>query len=156
MTRVKKVQTERFTLPLFGLCCCCCFSRYIEQGRGLKTGGTRRKNPVFFFFLSLCFLKSSPLERLPLLFSDLSISLGPGRCAGGAFLAQLVVQVSREAPLSPSLFAPPSPPPGPGALSSVCGGVSPAPPVLSLSWSIKRRRTHAGCLKSPPTLPSGW
>lgn len=28
--------------------------------------------------------------------------------------------------------------------------------VLSLSRSIKRRRTHAGRLKSPPTLPYGW
>lgn len=49
-----------------------------------------------------------------------------------------------------------SPPSGPVELSSVCGGVSPVPPVLSLSRSIKRRRTHAGCLKSPPTLPYGW
>lgn len=46
--------------------------------------------------------------------------------------------------------------PDPDELSSVCGGVSPVPPVLSLSRSIKRRRTHAGCLKSPPTLPYGW
>lgn len=56
--------------------------------------------------------------------------------------------------LSPSV-SPPPPPSGPVELSSVCGGVSPVPPVLSLSRSIKRRRTHAGCLKSPPTLPMG-
>lgn len=48
------------------------------------------------------------------------------------------------------------PPSGPMELSSVCGGVSPVPPVLALSRSIKRRRTHAGRLKSPPTLPYGW
>lgn len=39
---------------------------------------------------------------------------------------------------------------------SVCGGVSSVPPVLSHFRSIKRRRTHAGCLKSPLTLPYGW
>lgn len=59
-------------------------------------------------------------------------------------------------PLSVSLYLLyPPPPSGPVKLSSVCGGVSPVPPVLSLSRSIKRR-THAGCLKSPPTLPYGW
>lgn len=47
-------------------------------------------------------------------------------------------------------------PPSQAQLSGVCGGVSPVPPVLSLSRSIKRRRTHAGRLKSPPTLPYGW
>lgn len=57
---------------------------------------------------------------------------------------------------SPSLFPTFLPPSGPIELSSVCGGVSPVPPVLSLSRSIKRRRTHAGCLKSPQTLPYGW
>lgn len=56
----------------------------------------------------------------------------------------------------PLYFLHSPPPSGPVEPSSVCGGVSPVPPVLSLSRSIKRRRTHAGCLKSPPTLPYGW
>lgn len=72
----------------------------------------------------------------------------------------LILQVSRlfPFPLDFMLLGFPFPlyPPSQAQLSSVCGGVSPVPPVLSLSRSIKRRRTHAGRLKSPPTLPYGW
>lgn len=76
----------------------------------------------------------------------------------------LILQVSRSFlfPLDfmllgfPFPLYPPPPTPSQAQLSGVCGGVSPVPPVLSLSRSIKRRRTHAGRLKSPPTLPYGW
>lgn len=90
-----------------------------------------RIKPYFFLISSSCFTHTP---------ADFAHSIS------SAFFLSLSLFIHYTAP----------PPSGPVKLSSVCGGVSPVPPVLSLSRSIKRRRTHAGCLKSPPTLPYGW
>lgn len=104
-------------------------------------GGGEGKTLAWFWVSLLCF----PLSEQPV------------RSAGDGWLHS--PSLSPNTPLHPLPRRTPPHPPHPAqsgrAQRRMWRSVS-SSAVLSLSRSIKRRRTHAGRLKSPPTLPYGW